>query len=49
MITCNDFSVCAVFPQKDIIRGGAEVHRVCKTLAVLREWQVAYCVILVCM
>lgn len=38
MITCNDFSVFAVFPQKNIIRGGAEIHPVCKTLPVLREW-----------
>lgn len=39
----------AVFPQKNIIRGGAEIHPVCKTPPVLREWQVVVCVILVYM
>lgn len=46
-IACNDLSVCAVFPQKNAVRGGAEIHRVCKTLPVLGEWQVAVCLILV--
>lgn len=49
MITSNDFSVCAVFPQKNIIGGGAEIHPVCKTLPVLRQWQVPVNVNLVCM